>query len=197
MEGTTTTPWTYTGNLLNKGKGSVDDSVDGYLPLSMSADSCHTSLLYYSWKLFINRGPNSTICMTYCKPPAERSTSSPSLFYCLRREESLPSFMLQAHKLGRQPCGELSLKEFLLLFGSGPGCLHSAAGEAPYCLDKLPNTQNWRLSNYPPVKMCLCHHCFVHSSFNTIRNFNKVVLSLTKHLQVSEAAVQMTLLLFI
>lgn len=136
MEGTATTPWTYTRNLLNKGNGSVD----GYLPLSMSADSCHTSLLYHSWKLFINRGPNSTVY----KPPAECSTSSPSLFfffYCLRREESLPSFMLQPHKLSRQPCGELSVEEFLLLFGSGPGCLHSAAGEAPYCLDKLPNTQ--------------------------------------------------------
>lgn len=49
--------------------------------------------------------------------------------------------MLQAQKLSRQPRSELLLKEFLLLFGSGPGCLHSAAGEAPYCLDKLPNTQ--------------------------------------------------------
>lgn len=45
MEGTATTPWTYTGNLLNQGKASVDDSEDGYLPLSMSADSCHTSSL--------------------------------------------------------------------------------------------------------------------------------------------------------
>lgn len=137
MEGTATTPWTYTGNLLNKGK----EECGWIFTISMSADSCHTSLLYYSWRLCINRGPNSTICMTYCKPPAERPASSPSLFYCLRREESLPSFMLQAHKLSRQPCGELSPKEFLLLFGSGPGCLHSAAGEAPYCLDKLPNTQ--------------------------------------------------------
>lgn len=26
----------------------------------------------------------------------------------------------------------------------------------------------WRLSNYPPAKKCVCHHCFVHSSFNLI-----------------------------
>lgn len=42
--------------------------------------------------------------------------------------------MLQAPKHSQQPHNELSLKEFLLLFGSGLGCLHSTAGEAPYCL---------------------------------------------------------------
>lgn len=30
----------------------------------------------------------------------------------------------------------------------------------------------WTLSNYPPAKMRVCHHCFVHSSFNLIWNFD-------------------------
>lgn len=40
------------------------------------------------------------------------------------------------------PSGEPSLKDLVLLSGSDPGCLHSAAGEAPYCLDKLLNTES-------------------------------------------------------
>lgn len=54
--------------------------------------------------------------------------------------------------------GEPSLGDFVLLSGSDPGCLHSAAGEAPYCLDKLPNTQRVKVVQVPT-----CRDVFVPS----------------------------------
>lgn len=145
MEGTAT-PWTYTGNLLNKGNGSMDDTVDGYLPWSICQQRQPSHLFSFSLlETFYKHRPKLqfvwlTVSLLLNVPGAPVHLFF-FFFNCWSREVSLPSFMLQAHELSRQPRSELSLKEFLLLFGSGPGCLHSAAGEAPYCLDKLPNTQ--------------------------------------------------------
>lgn len=103
----------------------------------------------------------SLLPKTFQEPESVSFISKLSECFC-------PLVMLRAHELSRQPRSELWLKEFLLLFGSGPGCLHSTAGEAPYCLDKLPNTQPGGCPITHPGKMCLCHCCFVHSSPNLI-----------------------------
>lgn len=169
MEGTTT-PWTNSGNLLNKGEWECGCSSGWMCTFKyVSRDNPHTLFSLSLWKHVINTG------QTHLKLPAKCSRSAIRLFfYRSSHELSLPSFiLLRAHELSRQPRSELSLKEFLLLIGSRPKCLHSAAGEALYCLDKLPNTA-WRLSNYPPARICVCHHCFVHSSFNLIYNFNMI-----------------------
>lgn len=116
----------------------------------VSRDSRHTPILYRFWKHVINTG------QTHLKLPAERSRNAIRVFfYRSSHELSLPSFILPAHELSRQPRSELSLEEFLLLVGSRPECLHSAAGEAPYCLDKLPNTQPGGCPiTHPPGFVC-------------------------------------------
>lgn len=127
----------------------------------VSGDNLHTSVLYHFWKHAINTDPNWTahpgmwtFCVTYLKPPL---LHVPGARACLLffQVVYLPSFMLPAHELSRQPLSELSLKEFLLLVGSRPVCLHSAAGEAPYCLDKLPNTQLGGCPITHPLR-CVC-----------------------------------------
>lgn len=134
------------------------------IPLYMSAERQPSHLLSlslletcYKHRPKLDSSPcMQTFCMTYLKPPAKGSRSSRlSLFRRWNREVSLPSLALPAHELSRQPRSELSLKEFLLLVGSRPECLHSAAGEAPYCLDKLPNTQPGGCPITHPLR-CVC-----------------------------------------
>lgn len=120
-----------------------------------------------------------------------------SSFYCLRRGESLPSFVLRAHKLSPTALWWTLPKRILTPLWVRSRVFTQRSRWSSTLFGQASKHSAWRPSNYPPVKMCLCHHCFVHSSFNTIKNFNKVVLSLTKRLQVSEAAVQVTLLLFL
>lgn len=57
-------------------------------------------------------------------------------------------------------------QRFVLLSGSDPGCLHSAAGEAPCCLDKLPNTE----SEGCPITHLLRRVCAVSPLFNPLQH---------------------------
>lgn len=128
--------------------------MDGCLPLKyVDTVNPHSSILYRIWRItsVLNTkkdkiGRQSMHAKTfhthYLKPSLNVPEALVCLLYHRSCEVSLPSFMLPAHRpRRRQPLSELALKEFLLLIGSRPKCLHSTAGEAPYCLDKLPNTQ--------------------------------------------------------
>lgn len=87
------------------------------------------------------------LCKGRCKNPRHTFYFYP----CSRGVSALPE-----HELSWQPPGELSLKEFLLLTGSRPRCLYSSAREAPYCLDKLPNTPSGGCPITHPLRR-VCH----------------------------------------
>ncbi len=176
MEGMAT-PWTYTGNLLNKGNGNVDDTVAGCLPLNMSAETTFTSFLYHFWKHVLNTGPNWTaahagrrfVWLTLSPPAVCSRSSSLSLFFYYYYRCSI-SALFHAPSTRAQPtASQWTLAKRILTPRRVKAQVFTQRSRwSSILFGQASKHTGWRLSNYPPAKMCVCHRSFVHSSFNLI-----------------------------
>lgn len=140
----------------------------------VSRHNLHPSFLYHFWKHVINTGPNWTsahacgrfVWLTLSLPAVCSRSASLFLFFY---HWSI-SALFHAPSTRAQPtASQWTLTKRILTPRRVKAWVFTQRSRWSSILFRQASKHTaWRLSNYPPAKMCVCHHSFVHSSFNLI-----------------------------
>lgn len=138
------------------------------------------SHLYLLWKPFIN----TTVWASERDFPLSLTPDVPRVE--LSSLSRCKSASQRARSRAASPAMNPGEENSSLLFGSGPVCLHSTAGGAPHCLDKLPNTQPGRCPTTHPAR-CVCAIA-AFSTFGGLTQFRASARQLSCRSFVSDGA---------
>lgn len=137
-----------------------------------SGDNLHTSPLYRFWKHVINTGPNWTAARArrrFVWLALSPLLNLPAALSCLSIVLCISALFHAPSTQAQSTASQWTLAERILTPRRVKARVFTQRSRWSSILFRQASKHTaWRLSNYPPARMCVCHHRFAHFSFNLI-----------------------------